>query len=249
MGKKSFSHDTRVEILTLYKLGTLSYEEIANKCDVSSKCVFTTVTNYQENGNIDEKKRSGRPRKTTSEHDNRLFHLIRDKPNMSCRSLSVDAINHRIPIISHQTVARRLKEFQLESHFAATKPLLTEFHKQKRLNWCLDKQNWGYEKWASIIFSDESNYMLTNRKTNRRVWRLDNEKYDEKFVKKVSQGGGGSIGVWGCIAQQGAGCCATFPGRLNSERYLELLENNLMPSLELLKSSDNDWLACNWIHH
>ena len=157
MGKKSVDHDTRVEIITLYKLKTFTYEEIAEKCNVSCKCVFTTVNNYHENGSVDEKMRSGRPRTTTLEQDKRVFHLARTQPNVSTRSLSADAANHRIPMISHQTVGRRLKEFELESHLAATKPLLTNAHKQKRLAWCEARRNWGYEKWASVIFSDESN--------------------------------------------------------------------------------------------
>lgn len=242
MDKKSVDHDTRVEIITLYKLKTYNYEEIAQKCNVSSKCVFTTVHNYLENGSVDEKKREGRPRITTSEQDKRLFHLARTQPNASTRSLSADAVNHRIPTISYSTVARRLHEFELESHFAVSKPLLTEAHKQKRLAWCEARRNWGYEKCVSVIYSDESNYMLINRKTTATVWRFSNEKYDEKFIKKATQGGGGSVGVWGCIGQQGTGCCATYPGRLNSAGYMEVLENSLIPSLDLLKPTDNDFL-------
>lgn len=241
MGKKSITHDTRVKILTLYDLETFTYNEIAGKCGVSPKCVFTTVKNFEETGSVDEKGRSGRPRKTTIDHDQRLFNLARTRPTTSVRSLSADVANHRIPKISRQTVARRLHELDLESHVAVTKPLLTDNHKQKRLAWCKDRQSWGYEKWASAIFSDESNFTLINRKTTPRVWRFKDEKYDDRFIKKVTQSGGGSVGVWGCISQKGTGCCATYPGRLNAERYLELLENNLVPSLELLKTDDNDW--------
>lgn len=241
MGKKSVDHDTRVEIITLYKLKTFNYDEIAEKCNVSRKCVFTTVNNYLENGSVDEKMRSGRPRTTTLEQDKRLFHLALTQPNVSNRFLSANAANHRIPMISHQTVGRRLKEFELESHLAATKPLLTNVHKQKRLAWCEARRNWGYEKWASVIFSDESNYTLINRKTTTTVWRFSNEKYDNKFVKNVVQGGGGSIGVWGCIGQQGTGCCSTYPGRLNSAAYIEVLENSRIPSLDLLKPADSDF--------
>ena len=81
--------------------------------------------------------------------------------------------------------------------------------------------------------------MLINRKTTARVWRFSNEKYDEKFVKKVTECGGGSIGVSGFIGQQDGGCCATYPGRLKTENYIDLIENNLISSFELLTSSDN----------
>lgn len=252
MGKKSVSHDKRVEIITLVKTKEYTQVEIAKRCKVSRKCVQTTIKNYKLYGRLDDKIRTGRPRITEKREDNDLFQMVREKPTSSCRLLSSKWVREGkrgttqkdigSVIATSKTVNSRLKEFKLESHFAATKPKLTPKHIKARLKWCKERVNWCYTKWARVVFSDEANYTLINRKTTPRVWRFRNERYQDKMVKKVVQGGGGSVGVWGCIAEKGTGCCATYSGRLKSENYIPLLENNLKPSMELLKRDDGEWL-------
>jgi hypothetical protein len=92
------------------------------------------------------------------------------------------------------------------------------------------------------MWSDESNYELVNRKTTPLVRRFKHEKFDEKFTKKKVQKGGGSVGMWACMSDGGTGCCSTYPGRLNAKRYIDILDNSLKPSIELLKGEDDDWL-------
>lgn len=242
MAKKSISYETRIEIIAYYKLKKYSKSEIARLSKVSRKCVFTTINNYEENGSCAEKKRLGRPRKSSKREDYRLFSLARLTPTASTRQLSNNWKRNDLRIASRQTVSRRLIEFKLESKLAVTKPLLTKVHKAKRLAWCKARRNWGYEKWASVIFSDEANYMLINRKSTPRVRRFRHEKYKDRFVKKVTQGGGGSIGVWGCIGQKGTGCSTTYPGRMDADRYINVLENNLIPSIQLLIQPNQEWL-------
>ena len=55
------------------------------------------------------------------------------------------------------------------------------------------------------------------------------------MVMTCKQGGGGSLGIWGCIGELGTGICTTFPGRMNQFGYIQVLEDQLRPSLELLK--------------
>ena len=39
----------------------------------------------------------------------------------------------------------------------------------------LRKKNWSFDKWATVIFSDESNFQLMNRKNTPLVHRFKNE--------------------------------------------------------------------------
>ena len=50
-----------------------------------------------------------------------------------------------------------------------------------------------------IVFSDESNYTVLNRKNKVIVRRHHNEKYNSRFIVPRLQGGGSSVGIWGCI--------------------------------------------------
>ena len=120
--------------------------------------------------------------------------MARHDPHISMRQLSSNWTIDNHPAASRMTVSRRLKEFNLQSHNAVSKPLLSPAHVKARLNWCKQRRNWGYEKWATVIFSDEANFELINRKTIRRVLRYSNEKYKSRFVQKKVQGGGGWFG-------------------------------------------------------
>ena len=221
--------------MTINELGLYSYESIADMCQVSKKCVFTTLKNFKMNKSCEEKQRSGAPRKTTEREDERLFTLVRNDPKASLRNLSADWTRDNKPIASRETVRSRLAEFELESHVAAEKPLLTNAHKQARLEWCKEHRDWTFAKWADVIFSDESNFKVINRKTRPTVWRFCDEKYAENMVMPRKQGGGGSVGIWGCIGELGVGHCMVYPGCMNQWRYLEVLENQLKPSIELLQ--------------
>lgn len=235
MGKKSISKETREKIVTLSDLGIYSYASIAEMCHVSKKCVFTTLKNFRLFKACKEKHRSGGPRKTTERDDRELLRMVRADPSATLYDLSQDWKIDGDKTVSRETVRRRLAEFELESHVAAEKPLLTDAHKKARLEWCKKRRDWGYGKWAEVIFSDESNFKVINRKTRPKVWRYRNEKYAEKMVMPRKQGGGGSLGIWGCIGELGAGCCTTFPGRMNQWRYLDVIEDHLKPSFELLQ--------------
>ncbi len=65
--------------------------------------------------------------------------------------------------------------------------------------------NWSVEEWSRVIFCDESNFQVFNRKSKVMVKRLGSEKYDTKFCVPRLQGGGGSVGIWGCISHKSAG--------------------------------------------
>ena len=242
MGKKPVANDTRVAIAALNRSHNFTQVEIAAQCGVSRKCVQTTIANLENTGRPFEIKRRGPKEISTIEEDQELFTLARANPMRSAKWLSSEWKREGARIASRATVNRRLKRFKLNSYVAAKKPLLTDVHKARRLAWCKDREFWTYRDWARVIFSDEANYKLINRKTTPRVRRYSHEKYDERYVKKRTQGGKGSIGVWGCIGQQGTGCSATFTGRLNSKGYLKILDDDLIPSLDLLKPPQGDFL-------
>ncbi len=53
-----------------------------------------------------------------------------------------------------------MKEKKIEKHRQRPKPLLTGEHKSKRLNWALEHENWTYEDWAKVVWSDECSVEL-----------------------------------------------------------------------------------------
>ena len=111
----------------------------------------------------------------------------------------------------------------------------------KRRKWFKERLHWQVEDWAKVIFSDESNFEVINRKSQVIVKRLSTEKYLAKFCLPRVQGGGGSAGIWGCITHQGTGIHNIYSGRVNQYVYKEILENCLVPTIDLYFEQDGNW--------
>ncbi|CEG71323.1 hypothetical protein RMATCC62417_07073 [Rhizopus microsporus] len=47
-----------------------------------------------------------------------------------------------------------------KSYFAAHKPSLTEANKKRRLRWTLDHVGWTQEQWESVVWLDESRFIV-----------------------------------------------------------------------------------------
>ena len=74
-----------------------------------------------------------------------------------------------------------------------------------------------------IVFSDESNYTVLNRKNKVIVRRHHNEKYNSRFIVPRLQGGGSSVGIWGCIIYDGPGLHMLYNGQMDQYRYIDTL--------------------------
>ncbi len=57
----------------------------------------------------------------------------------------------------------------------ATKPLLNQWHHQKRLTWAVEKKNWTVAQWSKVLFSDESKFCISFGNQGPRVWRKSGE--------------------------------------------------------------------------
>ena len=55
--------------------------------------------------------------------------------------------------------------------------------------------------------------------------RLDSEKYDRRMCVPRLQGGGGSVGIWGCFSLNGTGVSSIYTGRINQYAYMEVFDD------------------------
>ena len=63
--------------------------------------------------------------------------------------------------VSRSNIRRVIRqELGLPSRIAAKKPHLTEFQKEHRLDWSLDKLRWPGRRWARVLWSDETHIEL-----------------------------------------------------------------------------------------
>ena len=232
MGKKSISTETRWQIIGLYKSGTLSNIKIGEITNVSEKCVRTTIKNYENFGTANETPRSGRPEKFSDQDKRSIIMMSRKNPTLSLRNLATEFNNiQNNHSVSKDTIRRILHRRGIDSYVAQRKPLLRVTDRMKRKKWCKERLKWGVDEWSRVIFSDESNFQVFNRKSKVFVKRLKSEKYDSRMCVPRIQAGGGSVGIWGCISHKGTGCISTYEGTMNQYNYKETLEKYLKPSI------------------
>ncbi len=86
----------------------------------------------------------------------------------------------------------------------ATKPLLNQRQRQKRLTWAVEKKNWTVAQWSKVLFSDESKFSISFGIQGPRVWRKSGEAQNPSCLKssvKFPQ----SVMIWAAMSSAGVG--------------------------------------------
>jgi hypothetical protein len=182
----------------------------------------------------------GRPEKLTNRDKNYIHRQVRINPRLSLRELTNSKFKNIN--VSKDTVRSILTKKGIGSYKAQRKPMLTIKDRVKRWKWCRQRLHWQIEDWAKVIFSDESNFTVCNRKSQVIVKRLSTEKYHPRYCVPRIQGGGGSLGIWGCISNEGTGCLKCFSGRMNQNLHQDTLENFMIQSSHLFYGAGTPYI-------
>lgn len=105
--------------------------------------------------------------------------------------------------------------------------------KKRRLLWAKQRHCWVPRQWNSIIFSDESKFDVCTGDDRKRVIRKKTEAYNRDCLKRTVKFPA-SIMVWGCMSAKGVGQLHFINGTVNAEKYINILEENLIPSISKL---------------
>lgn len=119
--------------------------------------------------------------------------------------------------------------------------MLTARQKKNRLIWAKNHQNWSQLQWDGIIWSDESRFEVCVGDYRGRVLRTKNEAYHPDCLRRKVKFPA-SVMIWGCMSAQGVGKLHIVEGTVNAVRYINILEDSLIPSIETLKTRENDYI-------
>ena len=97
----------------------------------------------------------------------------------------------------------------------------------------VERANWLHEKWDSIIWSDEFHITLQPGQGAVRLWREQDEPLNADCMQHQDIGAGGAVTVWGCFASDLSGVLVVSRGTIVTASYWEILEEGLIPSLDL----------------
>ncbi len=110
-----------------------------------------------------------------------------------------------------------------------TGQILTARHRAARLAWAQRHLHWTRNNWNKVIFSDESRFTVSHADGRMRVYRRKNERFAQCCIRERDRFGGGSVMVWGGILGNAKTDLVIVQGNLNAQRYINLLNTNLLP--------------------
>ena len=119
-------------IITLYE-AKYSTREIAKELKINRKAVMRWINRYIDTGSIDRKSGSGRKRKTTKKQDNVIIKELQKNNNMLTATEIKNKIKNKKIIVSKNTIINRLHEYGYIYKIPISKPLMTDKHKEARL--------------------------------------------------------------------------------------------------------------------
>ena len=211
--------------------GYSSYK-IAEMTGKNRRTVSKFLRRRRVGGSEENLPRSGRGRKTGVRGDRIMYRMLRSDRRQSLGEIT-DQFNHQfVTKISSRTVRRRLNFEGYKKHPVCKKTTISPVNRENRRRFCRSKLMWTVRNhWKKVIFSDETKIEIGN---NRKVyvWR----KVDERLRPECNglyQGGNYktkfSVMFWGCISYYGVGTLTPVVGNLNSEKYINILDDNLWP--------------------
>lgn len=226
---KEISLEKRAQIVILRKTG-LKHREIADTVGVSKTGLATALARYEETKSNTNKKRCGRPRKTTK-NDDQYIQMISTRNRFKTAPDIRAEVNNCLPQpISVSTVRNRLREKGLNGHVALRKPLLRPINKRKRSAFAKKYQNWTVDQWKSVLWTDESKFEIFGTHRRQYVRRKVGERFNPTCILPTVKHGGGSVMVWGSFSYDGVGELVKIDGIMKKESYHRILQNSAIPS-------------------
>ena len=95
-----------------------------------------------------------------------------------------------------------------------------------------EKENLFRER---LLWTDETKIELFDHNYRNHVGRKDGEAYSPKNTVPTVKFGGSSIMIWECFSVKGVGKISIIKGKMNAQKYKQILQRNLKSSVEIIE--------------
>ena len=191
---------------------------IAKALNINKNTVSTWLKRYSDTNKLERKEGSGRkPKYDNNKTDSIIEDQFKNRNTTTIRDLKMILENNG-QIYSVGAVYNKVINLGFVNRKPIKKPLLTNEHKQARINWALKYQN---HDWDTVMFTDECGIHIVEYDIKR--WIKDGVNDVIRTVKYPYK-----ISVWGCIKKGGDRCIYIFREIMDSNKYVDILENNMM---------------------
>jgi transposase len=130
-----------------------------------------------------------------------------------------------------RTVKRNLQQQGVKAYVQQRRPELKPNHVRDRLAFARAHIHWTVDDWKRVMFTDESVFSRVGSFGRKYYYSShEHKRLSPHQVRSTPQAGGGKMMVWGCITFFGPGDLSRIKGTLNSELYLEALNDYVLGS-------------------
>lgn len=180
--------------------------------------------------------RSGRPKKLSSGDEKRLVKEVKGKKGKSLRRVSAQFKSNEGKKVSRETIRVTLKKSGLFPHRRRKVVRLTEEHKKRRVAMARKYRRFD---WTKCAFWDESGFDLfpTPNIKNDIVW---DEKGAEYRYEKMAHPPSFTFGT--AITVHGPTRLVPYEGRINSDKYIEMVDNVIPDINKMFKGESWTWV-------
>src|SRR5260370_26396185 len=113
--------------------------------------------------------------------------------------------------------------------------MLKASHRQRRLKFARDHENWTVEDWKRVVWSDETKINRIGSDGRVVVWKRRGEPpSDRTTTPTIKHGGGNNLMVWGCMGWNGVGKLVEVEGIMDTKQYCDILDERVVESFEKL---------------
>ena len=180
------------------------------------------VARWHSRVQISDKRRSGRPSKTSKNLVSSVKKLMNLRKRKSLRKVAGIIAGRGIATVSHETVRKAAHSAGLNAYRRRSKPRLTEKQRIARVEFARTHAKYN---WRRVFFSDEST-IVTHGKPNRqidRIWATSADQVPPIEMQKYSS----YVKFWGGIGYYGKSKLVVCEKPFNSKEYIRVLKKGL----------------------
>src|SRR3984957_2824117 len=170
----------RAAFVTMDKLG-FSQEDIARWIGHDMRTVNLWISHFEQNGSVEDLPKSGRPRESTAEDDEQIVAFAERE-----KFITPKRIRSQLELpLSARSVRRRLDEAGLFGRIPRISHPFKQETIEERFKFATDYGGFTDSDWNSVIFSDETHFILGG---SGQIWvqRPEDEEYFPEYMSQSS---------------------------------------------------------------
>jgi len=140
--------------------GGMQAKDVAAHFGVAASTISRHKGRLNETGYVQDRPRSGIPKKTSAADDRYIVVTSRRNSFMSAPKLTEQFQVTSGIRVSTQTIRNRLHKRGLRGRRPYKEIILTANHARARLNWVTAHRRWTINEWNKLLFTDESRFCV-----------------------------------------------------------------------------------------